>query len=116
MRFTFTQVTRTNISDGPPPSFEEVTANLWGDPSPATALEVPLESMQLEVVVKPAVATMCASCAVQDEASGGTYMEMVTTSVGQVALRCTCLVAQNPWLTIRDITNLPKEERDDNHL
>ena len=43
-------------------------------------------------------------------------MEMVTAFVGWVALDCACPVVQNPQLTIRDITNLPKEEGDDNHL
>ena len=39
-------------------------------------------------------------------------MDMVTISVGQVALRSSCLVAQTPRLTIEDITNLPKEKAD----
>ena len=51
--------------------------------------------MQPEVVIEPAIATMCASHVVQDEASGVTYMEMVTTSVGQVALNCAHPVVQN---------------------
>ena len=89
-------------------------ACLQGNLLPATAFEVPLGSMQPEVVVEPMVATMCASCIVQDEASGIIYMEMVTTSMGQVAPGCTCPVAQNPWLTIKDVTDLPKEERYDN--
>ena len=38
--------------------------------------------MHLEAMGKPAVATMCASHVVQDEASGIIYMEMVTTSMG----------------------------------
>ena len=80
------------------------------------ALEVPLKFMWPEAVIEPAVAMMCASCVVQDEAYGVTYMEMVTTSVAQVALDCACPVVQNPWLTIRDITDLPKEEGDDNCL
>ena len=98
------------------PGFEKVTACLQGDPSPAIALEVSLEFMQPEVVIEPAVPTMCASHVVQDEASGVTYMEMVTTSVGLVALKYTLLAVKNPQLTIKDITDLPKEERDDNHL
>ena len=99
-----------------PPGFEEVTACLQGDPLPAIALKVPLEFMQPEAVIKPMVAMMCASHVVQDEASGVTYMEMVTTSMGQVTLGATCPAAQNPQLTTKDITNLPKEEGDNNHL
>ena len=96
--------------------FEEVMACLWEDTSPVIALEVPLEFMQPEVVIKPMVAMMCDSCVVQDEASEVTYMEIITTSMGQVALECTCPAVQNPQLTIKEITNLPKEERDDNHF
>ena len=66
----------------PHPGLEKVTACLQGDPSPAIALEVPLEFMQPEAVITRAVALMCASCVVQDEVSGVTIMEMVTTSVG----------------------------------
>ena len=77
---------------------------------------MPLEFTQPEAVIEPTVAMMCASHVVQDKASGFTYMEMVTTSVGWVALKCTCPAVQNPQLTITDITNLPKEKRDNNHL
>ena len=100
----------------PLPSFKEVTACLQGDLSPAIAIKVPLEFMQPEAVVEPAIATMCASHVVQGEAFGVTYMETVTTSVGWVALNCTCPMFQNPHLTIRDITDLPKEEGDNNCL
>ena len=65
-----------------PPGFERVTACLQGDPSPVAALEVPLEFTQPEVAIKPAVATMCASHVIQDEASRVTYMETVTISIG----------------------------------
>ena len=95
---------------------KKVMSCLQEDPLPVIALKVPLEFIQPEVVIEPAIATMCASCVVQDEASGVTYMEMVTTSVGQVTLNCANPVVQNPQLTIRDINDLPKEEGDDNHL
>ena len=93
-----------------PQGFKEVMAWLQGDPSPVTAFELHLESMQLKAVVKPMIATMCASCIVQDEASRVTYIETVTTSMGQVALGYTHPAAQNTQLTIKDITDLPKEE------
>ena len=38
------------------------------------ALKMPLEFMQPEAVVEPAIATMCASHVVQGKASGVTYM------------------------------------------
>ena len=65
-----------------PQGFEEVMACLQRDPSLATTFEVPLELMQLEAMVEPALAMVCASHIVQDKASGITYMETVTTSVG----------------------------------
>ena len=65
-----------------PLAFKEVMACLQRDPLPLTASEAPLEPMQPEVIVKPAVATVGASCIVQDDAMRITYMDTVTTSVG----------------------------------
>ena len=76
-------------------------------------LEVPLEFTQPEAAIEPAVATMCASHVIQDEASRVTYMETVTTSVGQVALRHIHPATQNLQLTIEDITDLPIEGNND---
>ena len=59
-----------------PPGFKKVMACLQGGPSPLTASEVPLEHMQPEAMGKPAVAMMCASRIVQNEASGIINMEM----------------------------------------
>ena len=53
---------------------------LQRDPSPVTAFEVPPEPMRLEAAIEPAVAMMCASRIVQDEAMGMMYT--VTTSMG----------------------------------
>ena len=100
----------------PPPGLKRVTACLQGDPLPVATLKVPLEFTQPEAAIKPTVATMCASHVIQDGASGVTYMETVTTSVGQVALGHIHPVTQNPWLTIEDIAYLPIEEGDNNHL
>ena len=72
-----------------------------------TAFEVPPAPLQLEVTIKPAVAMMHTSCIVEDEAAGITYMDTVTTSVGQVALRGPHLAIQTPGPTIEDITYLP---------
>ena len=58
------------------------------------------------MIVEPTVAIMCTSHIVQDKAMGITYMDMVTTSVGQVALGSSCLVAQTPRLTIEDVRDL----------
>ena len=90
-----------------PLGFKEVMACLQRDPLPVTAFKVPLEPTQPEAMVKPMVATVCASHIVQDEAMGITYMDTVNTSVGQVALGCSYLTAPIPRLTIEDVTNLP---------
>ena len=66
----------------PPPGFKEVMACLGRDPSPVTALKATLEPLELEMPIKRAIATMCTSCIVQDEAMGITYMDTVTTCVG----------------------------------
>ena len=41
---------------------------------------------RIAAVVEPTMATMSASCIVKDKATGVTYMDTMTTSVGQVAL------------------------------
>ena len=89
----------------PPLGFQEVMACLHWDPSLATAYKAPLEPLKLEAAIEPTVATMCASHIVQDEAMGMTYMDTITTSVGQVALGGPSLATPGP--IIEDITNLP---------
>ena len=53
---------------------------------PVDAHEAPPDPLQLAAVVEPTVATMSSSCIVKDDATGMTYMDTMTTSVGQVAL------------------------------
>ena len=91
----------------PPPGFKEVMACLQRDPLPVTAFKVPAEPMQLEPAIKPAVATMCANCIVQDKAMGITYMDTVTTFMGCVALRGPHLATWTPGPTIEAVTDLP---------
>ena len=55
----------------------------------------------------PTVAMMYATCIFQDEATGVTYMDMVTISVGRVALGNCCMVANLQGPTVEDITDLP---------
>ena len=94
-----------------PLGFERVTTCLWGDLLPAATIEVPSDLLWPEAAVEPAVATMCASCVIQDEASGVTYVEMVTTSVWWVAFTHAPPVVQSPQLIIEDIMDLPKNRR-----
>ena len=48
--------------------------------------EVPPDPLMIGVMLAPGVATMNASCIVKDEVAGVTYMDIVTTLVGRVAL------------------------------
>ena len=70
----------------PPPGFLGVTACLQKNPSLEKAHEVPLDPLWIAAVMEPTMATMSASCNVKDKAMGVTYMDTMTTSVGQVAL------------------------------
>ena len=60
-------------------------ACLWQNPLPEKAREVPPDPLQIAAVMEPTVATMSASCIVKDKATGVTYLDTVTTSMGQVA-------------------------------
>ena len=79
-----------------PLGFQREAACLQRDPSPMAAIKAPLEPMQLEMMVEPAVAMISTSHIIQDETTGVTYMDMVTTSMGRVALRSFHLVACPP--------------------
>ena len=66
----------------PPPGFQGVTACLQRDPSPVVAYEAPQDPLQLAAVVEPTVAMISACCIMMDEATGITYMDTITTSMG----------------------------------
>ena len=70
----------------PPPGFMGVTACLQRDQSLEKVHEVPQDPLRMAAVLVPTVATMSASCIIKDEAMGMTYIDTVTSSVGQVAL------------------------------
>ena len=61
-------------------------ACLQRSPSPEKACDVPPDPLQIVAVMEPTVAMMSTSCIVKDEATGVTYMDTVTTSMGRVAL------------------------------
>ena len=87
----------------PSPGFIRVTACLQRDQSLEEVCEVPPDPLRMAVVLGPAVATMSTSCIVKDEV---TYMDTMTTLVGQVTLsgpRQEALV-QGP--IIEDVTHL----------
>ena len=70
----------------PPPGFLGVMAYLRKDPLLEKTHEAPPDPLQIAAVTEPTVVTMSASCIVKDEATGVTYMDIVTISLGQVAL------------------------------
>ena len=70
------------------------------------AVRASMEPIQPEVLAEPVIASMCTSHIVQDETMGVTYMDMVTTSVGRMALSSSCMKQCSPAPTIEDITNL----------
>ena len=82
-------------------------SGLWRDPLPVAAHKAPPDPLQLAAVVESTVAMMSISCIMKDEATGITYMDTITTSVGQVALRGPSQGTQATGPTIEDITNLP---------
>ena len=70
------------------------------DPSPTATLKVQPDPLWPEVAIESTVATMCASCVIQAEVSGVTYVETATTSIGQVALTYAPPAVQSPQLII----------------
>ena len=70
-------------------------------------VQAPPEMGQPDMLMEPTVTTMYATHMVQDEATRVTYMDMVTASVGRVALGNPHMVATLPGPTVEDITKLP---------
>ena len=89
-----------------PSSFLGVMACLRRDQSPEGAHEVPPDLLAVGVMLAPGLATMSTSHIVKHEVTGVTYMDMVTTSVGRLALSGPEqeTLAQGP--KIQDITDL----------
>ena len=88
------------------PCFLGVTACLRRDQSPEGVHEVSLNLLEVGVMPAPGVATMSTSCIMKDKVTGIIYMDMVTTSVGRVALSGheQEIPAQGP--KIEDLTDL----------
>ena len=74
-------------------------------PSPAP-IEAPPETRPPDFMVGPMVAPLSATQIVQDEATGVTYVDTVTTLVGRVALGNPCMAANLQGPVLEDITNL----------
>ena len=57
------------------------------------------------MLTEPMVMTMYATCLVWDKATGVTYMDMVTASVGRVALRYPCMAATLSGPTVKELAD-----------
>ena len=55
------------------------------------------------MLVEPTVMTMYATCIVQDEVTGVTYMDTVTASVGRVAFGNPHMAATFPGATVEEL-------------
>ena len=60
--------------------------------------------MTFGVVVAPGISMLSMSCIVRNEATGVTYMDTVTTSIGRVALSGPDSEASSSSPTIEDVT------------
>ena len=89
-----------------PPSFTGVTACLQRDQLPEKVSEVPQDPLRMAALLVPTVATMSASCIVKDKAMEVTYMDTITTLVGQVAISGPEQKASTQGPIIEDITDL----------
>ena len=90
----------------PPPGFMGVTACLQRDPLPEKVHKVPQDPLRMAAVLAPTMETMSASCIIKDKVMGMTYMDTVTTSVGQVVLSGPRQEAPTQGPIIEDITDL----------
>ena len=90
----------------PPPGFKEVVACLIRDSPSLAPAEAPSETRPPDVMMGSAVTTIYTTQIVQDEATGVMYMNTVTISVGRVALRNLCMVANLQGPAVEDIIDL----------
>ena len=85
--------------------FAGVTACLQTPELVEVALEVPLGTMPIGLVATPGISTMSMSHIIRDEATGVTYMDTVTTSIGRVALSGPDSEASSMGPTIENVTS-----------
>ena len=86
-------------------SFAGVTACLQTPELVEVDLEAPLGTMPIGLVATPGISTMSMSCIIRDKATGITYMDTITTSIGRVALSGPGLEASSTGPTIEDVTS-----------
>ena len=89
----------------PTPGFLEVTSCLR-DPLSKEILDTTPVQVAVGMMTAPGVATMSASHVVLDEATGVTYLDMVTTSVGRVTLSSPVAKIAALGPEIEDVTDI----------
>ena len=89
----------------PTPSFLEVPSCLR-DPLPEEILDTTPILVAVGMMTALGVVTMSANCVVLDEATGVTYLDMATTSVGRVTLSGPGVKITMPGPKIEDVTDL----------
>ena len=87
-----------------PHGFTGVTVCLRTPELLQMASEVPLGTMSIGVVATPGISTISTNHIIRDEATGVTYMDMVTTSIGRVALSGPDSEASSQDPAIEDVT------------
>ena len=107
--------------EGPPkdplPGFREIAQSFTGGQPPWVTSKVPQDLMLPSLLVRPTMTTLTSTRINQDEATGITYVDMVTASVGLVALETSHRAvgphmpileegAQGESTVIIDVTNL----------
>ena len=98
-----------------PPSFREIAQLFTRDqPSPVNS-EAPQEVRPPNLMVGSAMVMLLATWISQNEATGITYADTVTTSVGQVALETAHMVADPRGSILEDITDITKLWMADDH-
>ena len=89
----------------PTPSFLDVTTCLRSQSSEEVP-KVPPIPVVMGMMAVPGMVTMSASHVVWDEATGATYLDTVTTSIGRVALSVPEDGIAMPGPVIEDVTDL----------
>ena len=71
--------------------------------------------MPPNLLVGLAVAMLMATRISQDEATSITYVDMVTASMGLVALKTSCMAADPRMLMLEDVTDVTNLQMADDH-
>ena len=67
--------------------------------------EVPMGALLIGLVTTPGISSMSSSCVVTDDATGLTYVDTVTTSIGRIILHRLNPTCHFHRPTIEDITD-----------